>query len=409
MASVPPNLHGLHVFVVGGAVRDGLLGLPIQDRDWVVVGSTPADMVARGFVPVGKDFPVFINTACGEEYALARTERKTAKGYHGFSFYADSDVTLEQDLARRDLTINAMAIDSDGTIVDPFNGQQDIANKLFRHVSDAFAEDPLRVLRVARFAARFSEFSVHADTENLMSRMVQEGEVDALVPERVWQETARGLSERNPSRFVGVLHQCGALARLLEHAELTDGAVTHIANQLDSAAQQMVSLPVRGVIFSQLIANSQLTALLPKLRWPIEIQDLALLFAATQATVRLILSRLSHLSHLSAPEQSEVHADLMAELFAKLDVLRRPERARELVQVVMLTQSIDQHISLQGAQKLNALREAYCAIDAGAIAASLPKGGAAHGELIKQRVMQARTQAIVVRLNEFGNAPGNER
>ena len=190
----------MQIFSVGGAVRDELLGLPVQDRDWVVIGTTPEQMQAKGYRPVGKDFPVFLHPKTHEEYALARTERKTAPGYKGFAFHAAPDVTLEQDLARRDLTINAIAKDGDGNIADPYNGRRDIESRILRHVSPAFSEDPVRILRVARFAARFTEFSVAAETTQLMSAMVQAGEVDHLVPERVWQELSRGLMEARPSR-----------------------------------------------------------------------------------------------------------------------------------------------------------------------------------------------------------------
>jgi len=205
----------MKTYVVGGAVRDAMLGLPVQDRDHVVVGATPEQMAALGFRAVGKDFPVFLHPDTQEEYALARTERKTAPGYKGFVFHAAADVTLEQDLVRRDLTINAMAQAEDGSIVDPFGGQKDLQARLFRHVSDAFIEDPVRILRVARFAARFTDFSVAPETNALMRRMVEDGEVDALVPERVWQELSRGLMEAKPSRMFGVLRDCGALARIL--------------------------------------------------------------------------------------------------------------------------------------------------------------------------------------------------
>ena len=188
-------------YVVGGAVRDALLGRPASDRDWVVVGATPDELLAAGYKPVGRDFPVFLHPETGEEVALARTERKSAPGYHGFSFHADPGVTLEQDLARRDLTINAIARADDGTLIDPYGGQRDLAAKVLRHVSEAFEEDPVRILRLARFAARFHDFSVAPETQTLLRRMVEAGEVDALVPERVWQEFARGLMEARPSRM----------------------------------------------------------------------------------------------------------------------------------------------------------------------------------------------------------------
>lgn len=247
----------MKTYVVGGAVRDALLGLPVQDRDHVVVGATPEDMLARGFTPVGKDFPVFLHPDTHEEYALARTERKTAPGYKGFVFHANADVTLEQDLVRRDLTVNAMAMADDGTLIDPFGGCKDLQARVFRHVSDAFAEDPVRILRVARFAARLADFTVAPETNALMRRMVDEGEVDALVPERVWQELARGLMEAKPSRMFEVLRACGALARILpeldalwgvpqpekHHPEIDTGI--HVMMVLDYAAQRNYDLPVR--------------------------------------------------------------------------------------------------------------------------------------------------------------------
>jgi len=238
-------------------VRDAMLGLPVQDRDHVVVGVTPEELIAQGFTPVGKDFPVFLHPATHEEYALARTERKTAPGYKGFVFHAAPDVTLEQDLVRRDLTINAMAQGEDGTIVDPFGGKRDLQARVFRHVSDAFAEDPVRILRVARFAASFTDFRVAPETNALMRSMVDAGEVDALVPERVWQELARGLMEEKPSRMFEVLRACGALARILpeldvlwgvpqpekHHPEIDTGV--HIMMVIDYAARAGHDLPIR--------------------------------------------------------------------------------------------------------------------------------------------------------------------
>ena len=205
----------MKIWKVGGAVRDALMGRPGNDIDWVVTGSTPAEMISAGYTPVGRDFPVFLHPTTKQEYALARTERKTAPGYHGFVFHTDAGVTLEDDLQRRDLTINAMAQDDAGLITDPYGGQRDLKAKLLRHVSPAFAEDPVRILRVARFAARFDDFEVAAETQTLMCAMVQAGEVDALIAERVWQELSRGLLEDHPSRMFDVLHDCGALSRLL--------------------------------------------------------------------------------------------------------------------------------------------------------------------------------------------------
>lgn len=247
----------MQTYMVGGAVRDALLGLPVQDRDWVVVGATPEALAAQGFLPVGKDFPVFLHPQTREEYALARTERKTAQGYRGFAIHAAPDVTLEDDLARRDLTINAIAQAEDGTLIDPYGGQRDLANRVLRHVTEAFAEDPVRILRVARFAARFTDFEVAPETLALMRQMVEAGEVDALVPERVWQELSRGLMSQQPSRMFDVLRTCGALRILLPevdrlwgvpqraeyHPEVDTGV--HLMMVLDMAARLDAPLPVR--------------------------------------------------------------------------------------------------------------------------------------------------------------------
>lgn len=204
----------MKTYLVGGAVRDQLLGLEVVDRDWVVVGTTPEHMIKSGFKPVGKDFPVFIKPDSGEEYALARTERKTAKGYQGFAFNTSPDITLEDDLSRRDLTINAIAQATDGTVIDPFNGQDDLQFGILRHVSEAFIEDPVRILRVARFAARF-DFTVAPETMELMKSMSANGEVDALVAERVWSEFHKALLTNHPRKFIEILRECGALKKIL--------------------------------------------------------------------------------------------------------------------------------------------------------------------------------------------------
>ena len=247
----------MQTYMVGGAVRDALLGLPVNDHDWVVVGATPQEMISAGYLPVGKDFPVFLHPQSREEYALARTERKTARGYHGFAFHAEPNVTLEQDLARRDLTINAMAQDPAGRLIDPYGGRADLENRVLRHVTVAFREDPVRILRVARLAARFADFSLAPETLALMREMVEAGEVDALVAERVWQELARGLMEDKPSRMFEMLRSCGALARLLPevdrlwgvpqraeyHPEIDTGA--HLMMVLDMSARLEAPLAVR--------------------------------------------------------------------------------------------------------------------------------------------------------------------
>jgi len=215
----------IQTYLVGGAVRDQLLGLPVKDRDYVVVGATPEDMLQAGYLPVGKDFPVFLHPQSKDEYALARTERKTAVGYHGFSFNTATDVTLEDDLARRDLTINAMAMDQHGQLIDPYGGQQDLANKQLRHVSEAFAEDPVRVLRVARFMSRLAHlgFTVHPDTNQLMQQLVDDGEVASLVAERVWQEIKSSLNQETPSAFFETLRACGALKVILPEIDCLYG------------------------------------------------------------------------------------------------------------------------------------------------------------------------------------------
>jgi len=250
----------MQIFTVGGAVRDELLGLPVQDRDYVVVGASPREMLARGFRQVGKDFPVFLHPQSHEEYALARTERKAGHGYHGFAVDAAPTVTLAEDLGRRDLTINAIARAADGELIDPYHGIDDLQARVLRHVGPAFSEDPVRILRLARFAARFSDFRVAPGTLVLMQEMVAAGEVDHLVSERVWQELARGLMEARPSRMFEVLRQCGALARLLPeldalfgvpqraecHPEVDTGA--HVLLVVDQSAQRLCSLPVRWAV-----------------------------------------------------------------------------------------------------------------------------------------------------------------
>jgi tRNA nucleotidyltransferase (CCA-adding enzyme) len=298
-------------YVVGGAVRDELLGLPVQDHDWVVVGATPEDMIAQGFRPVGKDFPVFLHPATHEEYALARTERKTAPGYHGFVFHTSPDVKLEDDLVRRDLTINAMARAEDGTIVDPYGGQQDLQDRVFRHVSAAFAEDPVRILRLARFAARFPEFRVADATNALMRAMVEAGEVDALVAERVWQELSRGLMEQKPSRMFEVLRDCGALARILP--ELDTGA--HLMPVIDYAAQQRFELPVRFAVLMHDLGK-EITELSKRLRVPIDCRDLAVMTAREHGNVSRALA---------------LSPDAIVTLFERCDAFRKPERFAQML------------------------------------------------------------------------------
>jgi tRNA nucleotidyltransferase (CCA-adding enzyme) len=332
----------MNTYVVGGAVRDELLGLPVQDHDHVVVGATPEEMIARGYTPVGKDFPVFLHPKTHEEYALARTERKTAPGYKGFVFHAEPEVTLEDDLVRRDLTINAMAKAEDGTIADPFGGRKDIQNKIFRHVSDAFAEDPVRILRVARFAARFTDFAVAPETNALMRQMVNNGEVDALVPERVWQELSRGLMEAKPSRMFEVLRECGALARILpeldglwgvpqpekHHPEIDTGV--HVMMVIDYAAQQGYSLPIRLAALMHDLGKGTT----PASEWPrhhghegrsVELVE--------QVCTRLKipndcrdLARMTAREHGNVGRALELRANTMVTLFERCDAFRKPQR-----------------------------------------------------------------------------------
>jgi len=306
-------------YVVGGAVRDALLGIPVKDHDHVVVGATPEQMVKAGFRPVGKDFPVFLHPRTQEEYALARTERKTAPGYHGFSFHAAPDVTLEQDLVRRDLTINAMAQGEDGSIVDPHGGRRDLEARLFRHVSDAFAEDPVRILRIARFAARLPEFTVAEETNALMRQMVQAGEVDALVAERVWQELARGLMEIKPSRMLAVLRDCGALARILPELELELERGAHTMQVIDHAAAQDHPLEVRFAAMTLALGTGSLPALqdvCKRLKVPNECRDLALMTAR---------------EHGHIARAQDLDPDAVVTLFERCDAFRKPERFTQML------------------------------------------------------------------------------
>jgi len=263
----------LHIYLVGGAVRDQLLGLSVEERDWVVVGSTPEEMLALGFIPVGKEFPVFLHPETYEEYALARSERKIAKGYKGFTFYADKAITLEQDLQRRDLTINAIAMDEHENIIDPFNGKDDLIHKIFRHVSAAFQEDPVRILRIARLATKFTEFAIHPETLQLMQNMVKMGEVDALVAERIWQEFQRALANVAPVRFFNVLHQCGALNKLFPKIDIN-------GNGIKKLEQSSIKSP--AIKFALLLYDtevSEIKKLTERYRIPNQFSDLAILIS----------------------------------------------------------------------------------------------------------------------------------
>ena len=266
----------MKIYLVGGAVRDKLLGLPVKERDWVVVGATPAEMLARGFRQVGRDFPVFLHPETHEEYALARTERKTGKGYVQFKCNADPSVTLEEDLLRRDLTINAIAMTEDDKLIDPYGGAEDLKKHLLKHVSKAFAEDPVRILRVARFAARFCDFSVHPETNKLMHAMLKAGEVDALVAERVWQELSKGLAEPCPERFFLVLEDCEVLPKLFPEIipQLPDTLAA-----LQKSVRLNASLQVRFAVLLNNLTSDVVKKFCHRLRVPKAYLDLAVLLA----------------------------------------------------------------------------------------------------------------------------------
>jgi len=395
-------------FVVGGAVRDGLLGLPVQDRDHVVVGATPEAMRSAGYKPVGKDFPVFLHPQTHEEYALARTERKTAPGYKGFVFHAAPDITLEQDLARRDLTINAIAQADDGTLIDPYGGQRDLAARVLRHVSPAFAEDPVRILRVARFAARFNNFTLADETLALMRQMVDSGEVDHLVPERVWQEVSRGLMEARPSRMLSVLRECGALARVLpevdrlfgvpqpaaHHPEVDTGA--HLLLVVDYAAATKQALPVRYAALLHDLGKGAtpaadwphhygheargvelVEAVSERLRAPADCRDLAVLTAREHGVIA---------------RAHEMRANTMVQLLERVDALRRPERFAQLLQACACDYRGRPGYEARTYLPLEILPRALAAmqgVDAGAIATALEDKAQ-----IPNRIHAARVTAV---------------
>lgn len=339
----------MKTYLVGGAVRDKLLGRNVTEQDWVVVGSSPEQMVATGFTPVGQDFPVFLHPQTKEEYALARTERKIGKGYGGFSFYCGEEVTLEDDLVRRDLTINAMAEDEDGNIIDPYNGQQDLANKLLRHVSPAFAEDPVRILRIARFAARYHTlgFRVADETVALMQTMVANGEVDHLVAERIWRETERALGEPNPEIFIEVLRACNALARLFPEIDALFGVpqtATHHP-EIDTgihtlmSLQQAVKLSGSSCVRFATLLHDLGKAKTPKDEWPRHIahED------RSQPLVKQLCERISapkdykDLALMVAQWHTHCHRALelkpatLLKVLQSNDAFRRPERFEQFL------------------------------------------------------------------------------
>jgi tRNA nucleotidyltransferase (CCA-adding enzyme) len=398
-------------YVVGGAVRDALLGLPVHDRDWVVVGADARQLLAAGFTAVGRDFPVFLHPRSHAEYALARTERKSAPGYHGFVVHAAPDVTLEQDLLRRDLTINAMAQDRAGLIHDPYGGRRDLQDRVLRHVSAAFAEDPVRILRLARFAARFGDFRVAPETMELMRGMVAAGEVDALVPERVWQELARGLMEEQPRRLFEVLRECGALQRLLPeiaalwgvpqradyHPEVDTGE--HLMLVLEAAQRAGASLPVRWACLMHDLGKATTPAeVLPR---HLGHEDRSVELAAAVAMRFRVPAECAELAALAAAEHSHIHrctdfgAGALLRLLQRCDALRRPERFELLLQVCEAdfrgrggdfpSRDYPSRVRL-----LSALQAAR-GVDAGALAKALASQG---GAAIAQALREAREIVI---------------
>ena len=424
----------MQIYMVGGAVRDALLGLPVKDRDWVVVGATPEALVAQGFLPVGKDFPVFLHPQTKEEYALARTERKTAPGYHGFCVHAAPDVTLEEDLARRDLTINSIAVSAystgarglfdtnialdpaawqaAGALVDPFGGQQDLTRKVFRHVTVAFREDPVRILRVARLAARFCDFTVAPDTLQLMQEMVQEGEADHLVAERVWQELAKGLMENTPSRMLEVLRDCDALARLLPevnrlwgvpqradyHPEIDTGA--HLLLVLDMSARLQASLPVRlACLFHDLGKGTTPPDMLPRhigheersarllkgvcerLRLPTECRELADVVAREHGNIH---------------RSGELGPAALVRLLERCDAFRKPQRFGDVLLACECDargrQGLSESPYPQGPRLLDALTAAQSV--ATHLIATTAMATGASGKNIGELIHIARVEAV---------------
>ena len=403
----------MNIYVVGGAVRDELLGLPVADRDYVVVGATPEQMVALGYKPVGRDFPVFLHPQTHEEYALARTERKTARGYHGFAFHTASDVTLEQDLARRDLTINAIAKDEHDALIDPYNGAADLKARVLRHVSPAFAEDPVRILRLARFAARFG-FAIAAETLQLMRDMVANGEVDALVAERVWQELSRGLMEAKPSRMFDALRACGALARVLpevdalygvpqraEHHPEVDTAV-HVMMVIDYAASQDYALDVRFAALTHDLGKGAT----PREAWPRHIrhEERSVALVATMCERLRVPVECRDLALIMAKQHGNIHraAELrpatIVQILQSADAFRKPERFARLLQACESDArgrlGFSERLYPQ-AGRMAAAFKAAAAVDAGAIAKQYEEP-----VRIKDAIHQARVAAVRVALNE---------
>ena len=407
----------MKAYVVGGVVRDRLLGRPAGDRDWVVVGSTPEAMLAAGYTPVGRDFPVFLHPVTHEEHALARTERKAGRGYRGFVVHAAPEVTLEQDLSRRDLTINAIAEDpATGALIDPHGGQQDLQQRLLRHVSQAFAEDPVRLLRLARFAARFDDFSVAPETLTLLRQMVADGEIDALVPERVWQEISRGLMEAHPERLLQLLREVGALQRLLPEADRLWGvpqraehhpevdAGLHLLMVLQQCARLQAPLTVRYACLCHDLGKG----LTPPAEWPRHIAHEARSVALARSvgerwrvpTDCRELAEVTAREHGNVHRSAELNAAAVARLLDRCDAWRRPARFAELLLACECDArgrlGMEEHPYPQR-PRLWAALQAALSVDTAPVAQAGADTGLA-GPQIGERIREARVQAIDARL-----------
>lgn len=362
----------MEIYLVGGAVRDELLGVPVKDRDWVVTGATPEEMLQQGYKQVGADFPVFLHPKTREEYALARTERKQGRGYHGFTVYSAPDVTLEDDLLRRDLTINAMAKSEDGALVDPFHGQRDMSARLLRHVSDAFAEDPLRILRTARFAARFSPmgFRVADDTMALMKTMVANGEVTDLVPERIWQEMQRALMEQEPTTFFSVLRDCGALTVIIP--ELDDSqAFSDAMTVLNSAHNKDLPLESRFAALLSPIESKAANKRAKNLKAPNDCIALARLVTELVPIVE---------------QDSATTPETALSILDQADAWRRPDRFCLLMStLICVLPTCDEH-------KIDYIQEAFSAARSVDAKSLMAKGF--HGRELGQAIRKERLQRI---------------
>lgn len=410
----------MEIYLVGGSVRDELLGIPVQDHDYVVVGATPEKMVQLGYRPVGKDFPVFLHPQTHEQYALARTERKISRGYKGFEVYTSPEVTLQEDLARRDLTINAIAKDSDGNIIDPFNGVADLEAGVLRHISPAFSEDPVRILRTARFAARFG-FRIAPETLSLMNEMVHNGEVDALVPERVWQEIARGLMEQHPSRMFYALRECSALARIVPEVDVLFGVPqpAHAHPEIDTGVHIMMAIDYAAVKnYSLLVRFATLTHDLgkgttPPEEWPRHIgheQRSIELVKGLCERIRVPKDERS-LALLVAQFHGDVHQAealkpaTIANMLQIVDAYRKPARFKEFLQAC----ACDFHgrpgyadRPYPQSERLNIALDAALRVDAGEIATRLSKTVSDATNLpleINAKVREARIASIKTELS----------